>query len=93
MHTLMDSTSGTCRIRTLTAIYSLDLDAGTLARVPVEEDATPLRRDEESVTLLELRECTLGQRMQLDIDLKVDGVPWTRRISTKVLSIERMEAP
>ena len=90
MRTPMDSVPGTYWSRTLTSLYDIDLDARTLKRTAVAVDVSAMRRDAESVTLIDVLACTVGDRMQLIADLHIEGVPLPRRTSTYLLSIEKV---
>ena len=95
MESLMDCTDGAYLVTTAASTYLIDLDRKVIRRAPRTQDAegSLLRRDEELVTLLELRECTVGKRMELILDLHVHGVPCTWRQSTVVQKIEPAPSP
>lgn len=95
MDTLMDSTSGAYRVVTEASTYLIDLDRGVLRRLPRtgNEQGSLLRRGDELITILNVIECTVGRAMKLMIDLHVVGVPFTMRMSTPVVSIERTASP
>lgn len=84
---LDDADAGTWKVTTQSATYVLDLEARTGLRLADTGNAATLRRDGEPFTLLRVVTCTIGWPMVLLIDLAVDGVPMTRRISTEVVSI------
>ena len=88
MRTLMDSTSGSYIVRTLTSNYNIDLDAMRFTRHPIETDATPFPNAEEVIALVSIDACTVGERMHLKVDMGIGSQPWTRLASTHVLSIE-----
>lgn len=89
MLTLMDSTAGTYRVVTRSSVYILDLDAEAVWRAPNagDADAAVLRQDEGWTRLVEIVDCTVGSRMELLIDLGVEGVAFTSRQSTTVVEI------
>lgn len=95
MESLMDSVNGAYRVTTAASSYVLDLDRMVIRRAPRTGDpgGSLLRRDEELITLLEVLECSVGRPMALMVDLHVVGVPYTARISTPVVSIERVHSP
>jgi len=66
-----------------------------IRRFPRTEDPNGalLRRDDELITLVGLRECTVGRRMLLYIDLYVVGVALTARRTIPVVSIEQVPSP
>ncbi|TFC16541.1 hypothetical protein [Cryobacterium glucosi] len=70
--------------------YVLDLDRRVLRRAPgpVFQELRRLRRDGESIDLIEIVECRIGHRMVLRIDLNAPGVLVTTRISTAVVRID-----
>jgi hypothetical protein len=92
MKTLNDETSGRFLVLTESGSrYDIDLDACTFQRVPAFDMAhdRSLRRDGEAVTLLEMRDCTVGRRAVFLVDLGWPGVLFTRRETTAVVAIER----
>lgn len=95
LHSLMDSTTGAFIVTTVATTYLIDLDRHVIKRTPrtQSEEGSLLRRDDEPVTLLELRECTVGKRMEIIVDLREQGVTATLRISTVVQSIEAVASP
>ncbi|QHO70344.1 hypothetical protein BHD05_12495 [Marisediminicola antarctica] len=95
MKTLMDSTTGANLVTTHASTYLVDLDRRVIKRTPRTHDADGalLRRDDELVMLVELRECTVGQHLEMILDLRVHGVPATLRRSSTVLSIEPVASP
>lgn len=86
---------------TETSVYLLDLDANRVIRVPDAGAGPPaglgpvaiasLRRDHESVPLLELLSCAVGQPMRMIIGLRRDGVS-TLRITTIVRHLRELTA-
>jgi len=93
MTSLMDEVSGQFRVYTASgSTYWLDLDRYEMCRIPVWNDPErehSLRRDGSTVRVLRVVECTVGRRMHLLIDLAVEGVDATVRLSTPVVAIER----
>ena len=89
MKTLMDSTTGTYRVATLSSVYIIDLDAEAVSRAPNIDgvDSAHLRQDERWTRLVRIVECTVGARMELLIDLGVAGVTFTSRRSTTIVEI------
>ena len=73
--------------------YDIDLDRETFTRLPAMDMAfdRSLRRDGEEAKLLEIVDCTVGRGATLMIDLSWQEVLFTRRLTTTVLSIERLE--
>ena len=95
METLMDSTDGRYRVTTADSSYLIDLDRMVIRRAPRSEDVDGalLRRDDELVTLLHIFQCSVGQSMQLLVDLHVLGIPYTARTTTPVKTIDRIPSP
>lgn len=103
MNTTATETSGTGRwqVTTETSIYLLDLDAKRVTRVPDAGAGPPagfspaaiaaLRRDHESVPLLKLITCVVGEPMRMLIDLRRDGV-CTLRTTTVVRHLRELNA-
>ena len=93
--TLMDSITGAYLVTTVASTYLIDLDRLVIKRTPRTHHAggSLLRRDDELVMLVELRECTVGQHLEMILDLRVHGVPGTFRRSTVVQSIEPVASP
>lgn len=91
----MDSTTGAYRVTTAASTYVIDLDRKVIRRFPrtQHDEGALLRRDDELITLHEILEVTVGKRMLLLLDLHVIGVDVTTRISTPVVSIERVASP
>ena len=73
--------------------YDIDLDRETFTRLPAMDMAVDrsLRRDGEEATLLEIVDCTVGRSATLMIDLSWGAVLFTRRCTTSVVSIERLD--
>ena len=86
-------TSGRYLVQTQSARYDIDLDRETFTRLPAMDMAVDrsLRRDGEEATLLEIVDCTVGRSATLMIDLRWQDVLFTRRCTTSVVSIERLE--
>lgn len=92
---LMDAVEGAYRVRTAASTYIIDLDRNVIRRAPRtgDDEGALLRRDDELITLLEVKECTVGRPLELLVDLHVAGVAFTVRRSTPVVSIERVASP
>ncbi len=89
--TLNGVTTGTYKIETISgSVYHLDLDRRVFTRNPLDDPELILRRDHEEVRLLELLECTVGRRMLLIIDLRVENVLYTTRDTTPVVAIHKI---
>jgi hypothetical protein len=73
--------------------HLLDLDRLTTCRLPRTDtpDIWTLRRDTEEIDVLRLGPCEVGQRLLLILDLHVPGVGWTSRLTTAVVSIEKVD--
>ena len=95
MESLMDSTSGRYEVVTMSSTYYIDLDRMVLWRIPRIQDllGSLLRREDELVTLLEIQQCSVVQRMVLLIDLHVLGFPPMLRNVTIVQTIKRIHSP
>lgn len=86
-------TVGRWQVTTETSVYLLDLNAKRVTRVPDAGAGPPpglspapiasLRRDNESVPLLELITCAIDEPMRMLIDIRRDGVG-TLRTTTVV---------
>jgi len=73
--------------------YLLDLDRRTLSRITRPGHPNhPLRRDGETIYLVEIVRCELGKPMLLLIDLELPGIVITSRISTTVVRIDALPA-
>ncbi|GGR13551.1 hypothetical protein ACFOE1_11525 [Agromyces mediolanus] len=89
--TLDGVTDGTYRIETISgSVYLLDLNRRVFTRTPLDDPELTLRRDRKEVRLLELVDCTIGRRMLLIIDLRVDDVLYTTRDTTPVVAIHKL---
>ncbi len=95
----MDSTSGRYRVTTESGSqYVVDLDRNRLTRIrgvappsAVDDDpapADPKRRDGEPVTLVRIRDATVGRPGQFLLDLEEPEVRSTVRTTTPITSIE-----
>lgn len=95
MQTLMDSTTGAYLVTTAASTYLIDLDRRVIKRTPRthHDEGLLLRRDDELVMLVGLRECTVGQHLEMILDLRVLGAPGTFRRSIIVQSIEPVASP
>lgn len=87
---LTNNNKGRYSVLTEHSAYFLDLDNRTVCRSPREPDANDLRKDGETVPLLEIITCEEGVMMELMIQLRDDEIPTYRR-STAVVSIVPME--
>lgn len=83
---------GTWLIQTEMSAYLIDRDAATLQRLPgqgagMDPDlpgeawVESLRKDGESIPLLDVDVCVVGERAILLIDVRGDGVPTSRHTS------------
>lgn len=79
--------------------YLLDLDARIMLRQTEpyadgldgrDEGDLTLRRDGDPVHLIRLLHCAIGDGMVLVVNLGVDGVAFTTRMSTTVIRIEEL---
>ncbi len=94
-------TTGVWQVSTETSVYLLDLDASRVTRVPDAGAGPPpgltalpissLRRDHESVPLLELISCAVGRPMRMLIDVRRDGIG-TLRTTTVVRQLPELTA-
>jgi len=97
MDELTDDAGGLWAVSTVSgSSYLLDLDARIMLRQtdpyiddPDEDDHT-LRRDGDPVYLIRLLHCAIGDGMVLGVNLGVDGVAFTTRLSTTVIRIEKL---
>jgi len=97
MDDLTDGTGGLWAVSTVSgSSYLLDLDARIMLRQtdpyvddPGDGDHT-LRRDGDPVHLIRLLHCAIGDGMVLMVNLGVDGVAYTTRLSTTVIRIEEL---
>ena len=86
----MDTAHGRYLVLTASgSLYEIDLDRMTLCRRPSPNDSSQhtRRRDDQNVELLEIRECTVGRRMSVVLDLRRENVSSTTRVSTPVIAI------
>lgn len=93
--------AGRWQVTTETSVYLLDLDANRVIRVPDAGAGPPaglapaaiasLRRDHESVPLLALLSCAVGEPMRMMIDVRRDGVS-TLRTTTVVRHLRELTA-
>lgn len=93
MNSLTDNDTGFYLVTTQSlSQYWLDLDQRLLRRRPRAGSATNLmlRRDGESVDLVEVVNCRVGQPLIVLINLNVPSVWFTTRESTAVIRIEPM---
>ena len=89
--------AGRWRVRTETASYDLDLDAGTAQRTPLAlpiDDSgwapvADLRRDGEAIPLIGVLRCRVGEPMLLALDIRNDETV-TFRLTTAVVLIRRL---
>jgi hypothetical protein len=102
MRTLMDSTTGRYRVTTESGSqYIVDLDQNTLVRLrgaappsALDDDpfpSEPLRHDGRPVTLVNIREATVGRSAEFLVDLEEPDVAATMRATTMITSIEQIE--
>lgn len=76
--------------------YLLDLDSRIMLRQtdPYDDNRDEgdhtLRRDGDPVHLIKLLHCAIGDGMVLVVNLGVDGVAFTTRLSTTVIRIEEL---
>ena len=92
--TLTNAVTGTYLISTYSGSrHLLDLDRMTTCRLPRTDtpDVWALRRDTEEIDVLRLGPCVVGQRLLLILDLHIPGVDWTSRLTTAVVSIEKVD--
>lgn len=92
-----DSTSGVWTVQTRTSTYLIDFDEMTLLRAPgvgstEDEDwaVSTLRRDSEDIPLLGVKACRVGESAQFWVRAADDPDVRTWRITTPVVSIERI---
>ena len=86
----MDTVRGRYLVLTASgSLYEIDLGQMTLCRHPSLDDPPQhtRRRDDQNVELLEIRECTVGRRMTVVLDLRWEDVSSTTRVSTLVIAI------
>ncbi len=97
----MRPTAGRWQVTTETSVYLLDLDDRRVTRVPDAGAGPPtglamppmatLRRDHESLPLLELISCAVGQPMSMTIVVRQDGIA-TLRTTTIVRHLHELTA-
>jgi hypothetical protein len=103
MKTLMDSTSGRYRVSTESGSqYIVDLDRNTMVRLqgtapPSDSDEDPppseaMRRDGVPVTLVGIREATVGRPGHFLLDLDEPDVRATVRATTTITSIQLIDS-
>ena len=87
--------SGIYRVVTAASTYIIDLDRKELTRTPNGEESVSaqLRRDNQTVSLVEIVIVRVGSPMLLLINLHVPGVEMTTRRTTMVQSIEELAQP
>ena len=93
-----DLTEGVWTVQTRTSTYVLDLGEMTLMRAPGiggnSEDEqwsiSNLRRDSEDIPLLGIKSCRVGESAQFWVRAADDPDVRTWRITTPVVSIERI---
>lgn len=74
------------RVTTEASVYDIDLVAMTLTR-HAGADASDLRKDGETVPLIEVVSCEVGHRGVFLVDVRGDGIA-TARYTTLITSIE-----
>lgn len=85
-----DETGGTWLITTESGTtYRIDLDGRRLLRVP---GGVPLRRDLESLELINVVECAVGKMALFHLQVRDDSIT-TVRMTTAVVAIERASDP
>lgn len=77
-------TEGVWAVSTKSSTYVVDLGDMTLCRTPAQEgldgfEVSQLRKDAETVPLLKLSRCVLGESMVALIDVRGDGVATVRQ--------------
>ncbi|KQR98598.1 hypothetical protein ASG12_09235 [Williamsia sp. Leaf354] len=92
-----DTTSGVWTVVTRTSTYLLDFSEMTLLRAPGVGGSTDeswavsaLRRDSEDIPLLGVKSCRIGESAQFWVRAADDPDVRTWRITTPVVSIERI---
>ncbi|WP_076478291.1 hypothetical protein [Williamsia sterculiae] len=92
-----DTTEGVWTVVTRTSTYLLDFDEMTLLRAPgvgSSDDESwaisQLRRDSEDIPLLGVKSCRVGESAQFWVRATDDPDVRTWRITTPVVSIERI---
>ncbi len=95
---LHDADAGCWRVVTQTSAHLVDLDRRTVTRIEGAGEPNPdaeytvsaLRRDHESVPLLELIRCEVGVEMELLLQVRDDCVTTMRR-TTEIVAITPAE--
>lgn len=97
MDDLTDDAGGLWAVSTVSgSSYLLDLDSRIMLRQtdPYDDNRDEgdhtLRRDGDPVHLIKLLHCAIGDGMVLVVNLGVDGVAFTTRLSTTVIRIEEL---
>ena len=97
MDDLTDDAGGLWAVLTVSgSSYLLDLDSRIMLRQTDpyvdnrDEGDHTLRRDGDPVHLIKLLHCAVGDGMVLVVNLGVDGVASTTRLSTTVIRIEEL---
>ncbi|MBT0568102.1 hypothetical protein [Williamsia sp. CHRR-6] len=92
-----DTTDGVWTVVTRTSTYLIDFDEMTLLRAPGVGGSTDeswtvskLRRDSEDIPLLGVKSCRVGESAQFWVRAADDPDVRTWRITTPVVSIERI---
>lgn len=92
-----DTTEGVWTVLTRTSTYVLDLSEMTLMRAPgvggnggESWAISALRRDSEDIPLLGIKSCQVGESAQFWVRAADDPDVRTWRITTPVVSIERI---
>ena len=85
METLKEGTDSRYHVITADSSYLIDLDRMVIRLAPRTEnaDGALLRRNDELVTLLQIVRNSVGQSMQIIVDLHVLGIPRTARTTTQ----------
>ena len=92
-----ETTTGVWTVVTRTSTYLLDFDEMTLLRAPgvggtdsEEWAVSQLRRDSEDIPLLGVKSCRVGESAQFWVRAADDPDVRTWRLTTPVVSIERI---
>lgn len=94
MHTELDNDDkGRWVVTTQTARHYVNLDARVVTRVPLDDpvrdwEVAVLRHDEKTLPLIVLDHCRVGDPAVFFINVLQDGVTFTNRMTTPVVSIE-----
>jgi hypothetical protein len=90
LRSLTDISTGCFAVLTLSgSIYTVDFDRRVFQRGTASPDHD-LRRDGDSIRLIALISCEVGESMKLTIDLDIPGVDYTSRTITPVVLILRV---